>query len=135
MKISPAFETPVGTERPAAVAASDVVTLTHPANALLSALCSRRILRFGGLTMDAFTGAASWRGKTVELTVADRDLLRVFLCRGGQIISCQQLAATLGISAEALDRRVKAVREALKGAGSTCLPYTVEGLGYILWWG
>lgn len=134
-----AFETPFASERPKAAAESDMIAhsaaITRPAVALSSALRSSRILRFGGLAMDAFTGATSWRSKAVALSVADRKLLRVFLRRGGQIVSRQQLATTLGISAEALDRRVKAVREALKNAGSTCLPYTVEGLGYVLWRG
>ena len=59
----------------------------------------------------------------------------MFLRRAGQIISRQRLATTLGISTEALDRRVRTVREALQSAGSTYLPHTVEGLGYILWRG
>lgn len=139
MESSAAFETSTVPERPEAVAESDMIArsaaITHPANAFSSMLRSRRILRFGGLTMDALTGATSWRGNSVALPAADRDLLRVFLRRAGQVISRQQLAATLGIRTEVLDRRVKAVREALKNAGSTCLPYTVEGLGYVLWRG
>jgi DNA-binding response OmpR family regulator len=139
MESSAAFETLLAPERPEAVAESELIArsaaITHSADTLPSTLCSRRILRFGGLAMDALTGATSWRGKMVALPVADRDLLCVFLRRAGQIISRQQLAATLGISAEALDHRVKTVREALANAGSTCLPYRVEGLGYVLWRG
>ena len=139
MESSAAFETPLAPERLEAVTESAIIAhsaaITHPAASLPNALRSRRILRFGGLAMDALTGATSWRGKMIALPVADRELLRVFLRRAGQIISRQRLAATLGISAEALDRRVKAVHEVLQNAGSTCLPYTVAGLGYILWRG
>lgn len=137
MESSVACATPLVPERPEAVAESGMIAhsaaITHPADALPSALRSRQILRSGGLAMDALTGATNWRGTTIALPVADRELLCVFLRRADQIISRQRLAATLGISAEVLDRRVKAVREALKNAGSTCLPYTVEGLGYVLW--
>lgn len=139
MENSGASETPLASEKPGAVAMSDIIAhcaaITPPSDALPIPLHSRQVLRFGGLAMDALTGATSWRGKTVALPVADRELLRVFLRHAGQIISRQQLAATLGISAKVLDRRVKAVREALKNAGSAYLPYTVEGLGYILWKG
>lgn len=139
MERSTAFETPLAPMRREAAVESDLIAysaaITRPADVLSSALRSRRILRCGGLAMDAVTGATSWRGKTFALPVADRELLRVFLRRAGQIISRQRLAATLGISTEMLDRRVKAVRETLQSAGSTCLPYTVAGLGYILWRG
>lgn len=139
MESSAAFETSLVPERSEAIAESDMIArsavISHPANALPSALRSRRVLRFGGLAMDALTGATSWRGKTIALPVADRELLRVFLRHAGQIISRQRLAASLCISAEVLDRRVKTVREALKNAGSTCLPYPVAGLGYVLWRG
>ncbi len=139
MESSAAFETSTVPERPEAVAESDLIAhsaaITHPGNAFSSMLRSRRILCFGGLAMGALTGATSWRGNSVALPTADRDLLRGFLRRAGQIISRQQVAATLGIRTQVLDRRVKAMREALKNAGSTCPPYTVEGLGHVLWRG
>lgn len=62
-------------------------------------------------------------------------LLSVLLRRAGEIFSCQRLAATLGISADALDRRVQALREALMSAGSACLLYAVESLGSVPWRG
>ena len=105
---------------------SDLVTRSADARR------SRQILRVGGLAMDTLTGATSWRGKLFTLPVADRELLGVFMRHAGQIISRRSLAATLGITAEELDRQVQALCMALKSAGSTCLPYTVEGLGYVL---
>jgi DNA-binding response OmpR family regulator len=139
MENSAAVEMSTVPERPEAVAECDLIApgavITHPANPFSSMRRSHRILRFGGLGMDALTGATSRRGNSVTLPAADRDLLRVFLRRAGQIISRQQLAATLGIRTEVLDRRVRAMREALKNMGSTCLPDTVEGLGCILWRG
>lgn len=109
--------------------------ITHPACALPGTLRSHQILRFGGLTMDTLTGTTRWHSKTVALSAADRELLRVFLCRAGQIISRQRLAATVGVGVAALDSRVRTLRKALKNAGSTYLPYAVEGLGYVLWRG
>jgi DNA-binding response OmpR family regulator len=58
---------------------------------------SHEILRVGGLAMDAFTGATSWRGKRLTLPVTERELLGVFLRRASQILSGERLAAYLGI--------------------------------------
>jgi hypothetical protein len=71
--------------------------------------------------------------QAVALPVAERELLAEFLRHGGQIISRERLAAILSINARELDRGVQALREELRGSGSTYLPYTVNGLGYILW--
>lgn len=133
MESSAAFETHNLLERPEAVAESDPIaqsaTITRPARAL----SGHQILRCGGLALDTLTEATSWRGKTLALPAADRELLGVFMRHAGQIISRRSLAATLGITPEELDRRVQALWVALKRAGSTCLPYTVEGLGYAMW--
>jgi DNA-binding response OmpR family regulator len=93
------------------------------------------LLRFGGLVMDPRTGATSWSGTVLALPVEERETLSVLLRRAGQIVSRERLASALDIKLEHVDRRVERLREALRAAGSTCLPYVVEGLGYILWRG
>lgn len=135
MECSTAYETrtvPEELEEPEPVA--DSTMMRRPTAARRSGY-SHEILRVGGLAMDALTGATSWRGKRLVLPVAERELLGVFLRHAGQIISGEWLAATLGISVEALDRQVRALRAALRSAGATCVPYPVEGLGYVLWRG
>jgi DNA-binding response OmpR family regulator len=92
-----------------------------------------QFLRFGGLAMESRTGATSWRGKRLALSDGDRDLLRVLLRRAGQIVSRERLAAKLRAPAGVVDRRVQRLRDRLNQAGSTTLPYRVNGLGYILW--
>lgn len=124
MGYTPVFDT---LNTPEAIA--DGVTITRP-DALRG---GRQILRFGGLAMDSMTGATSWRGVMVALPVQEREVLGVLMRRAGQIISRERLAATLGMSAGTVDHRVLALREMLRGAGSTCLPCEVSGLGYILW--
>ena len=127
MGYTPAFDTLNTSE-----AIADSATITRPASAVRGA---RQILRFGGLAMDSLTGATSWRGAMVGLSVEEREVLGVLMRRAGQIISRERLAAMLGMSTAAVDRRVHALRTTLKNAGSTSLPCQVDGLGYILWRG
>lgn len=94
---------------------------------------ARSVLRFGGLSMDTLTGVTFYRGKAVPLSAHERELLGVFLRRAGQIISREQIAATLGVGAGTLDARVQALRGDLKAAGVGCLPCAADGLGYVLW--
>jgi DNA-binding response OmpR family regulator len=130
MECSTAYETHTvlaAPEEPEAVA--DRAPKTRPAT---SSRC-RLIPRGGGRAMDAPTLAMSRYGSMLALSGTDRALLGVFLRHAGQIISREWLADLLGLSVEALDGHVQALREALRSAGSICVLYTVEGLGYVLW--
>lgn len=98
-----------------------------------NARAAQELLRFGGLTFDPRTGAASWCGKMLTLPVQEREALAVLMRRAGQIVSYQTLASMLGVTVDRLDRRVQALRNALKAAGARCLPVPVDGLGYVLW--
>jgi len=100
---------------------------------ILRGRITREVLRFGGLSFEPRTGAASWRGKMLVLAVEDREVLGVLMRRAGQIVSRQSLANLLGVATERLDLRMLALREALKSAGASCLPVKVDGLGYVLW--
>jgi DNA-binding response OmpR family regulator len=125
MGYTPAFDT---LHAPEAIA--DSANLSRSADMRRGA---REILRFGGLAMDSMTGATSWRGKLVTLSVQEREVLGVLMRRAGQIIKRERLATMLGTTHDVADQAVKDLRETLKSAGSTCLPYEVDGLGYILW--
>ncbi len=125
MGYTPAFDT---LHTPEAI--TDSATLSRPADTLRGA---RQILRFGGLAMDSMTGATSWRGKMVTLSVQEREVLGVMMRRAGQIISRERLATMLGTTYDVVDSAISDLRDTLKSAGSTCLPCQVDGLGYILW--
>ena len=107
-------------------AVTDSATMPRQADARRSCH-SHEILRVGKLAMDDLTGATNWRGKTLALPGAERELLSVFVRRAGQIINRERLVAFLGIDVEALDCHVQALREALRSAGATCVPYAVDG--------
>ena len=122
MGYTPAFDT---------VDTSEALLDGHPE--ILRGRVPHEVLRFGGLSFDPRTGAASWRGKMLVLAVADREVLGVLMRRAGQILTRQSLAIMIGTTAEQLDHRMLALCEALKAVGATCLPVKVDGLGYVLW--
>jgi DNA-binding response OmpR family regulator len=93
----------------------------------------RKLIRFGGFTMDAITGAVHWRGRRIALAVDERELLGVLLRRAGQILSREHLAVLLGATAEAVDRRMAKLVSALEAEGISARPRRAAGLGYILW--
>ena len=91
------------------------------------------MLRFGGLTLNTTNGAITWRGHALVLAADERELLHTLMRRAGQIVSSERLAATLGLDVATLDKRMVALRTTLKRYGSSALPCSVNGLGYILW--
>jgi DNA-binding response OmpR family regulator len=111
-------------------AIADGATMRRPAVARCRC---QQVVCVGRRAMNALTGATTSRDQQLALPVTDRELLGVFLRHAGQIISRDRLAAILGLNAHALDHHVQTLREALKSVGSPYLPYTVEGIGYVLW--
>ncbi|HLY30100.1 MAG TPA: winged helix-turn-helix domain-containing protein, partial [Ktedonobacterales bacterium] len=118
--------------------ALDAITLADEdvnlagAEATISLLTSRiraprRELRYRGLTMDLTTGAVRWQGERIALGASERALLEILLTHAGQFVNAKQLAAKLGLSAQATERaieaRIIALRSALEHAGSRCLPH------------
>lgn len=93
----------------------------------------RETLRFGGLAMDSVTGVVMWRGRSVALSIRDRELLAALLKRAGQIVSSERLAAMVGTSAKSVDERIEALRVALQHEGISTMPTRVDGCGYVLW--
>ncbi|HEX8730343.1 MAG TPA: hypothetical protein VF739_17065 [Ktedonobacterales bacterium] len=96
---------------------------------------SRAMLRFGGLAMDMTTGSAWWRSEKLVLSTDERQLLGALLRRGGQILSAERLATTLGTTVEYIEQRIPTLKITLRAAGVTCLPHRATGLGYVLWRG
>jgi DNA-binding response OmpR family regulator len=90
-------------------------------------------LRFGGLTMDARTGLTRWRGRILELSLEERELLGVLLHHAGQILSTERLAVLLGKEIVLVEAHITALAVHLKQEGVTCLPRQASGLGYVLW--
>ena len=92
-------------------------------------------LRFGGLMMDVRTGVTYWRGRMLDLSLEERELMGALLRHAGQIISTERFATLLGEEVRAVDARMIALRARLKHEGVTCLPCRADGLGYVLWRG
>ena len=111
---------------------TDVATET-PTFPRIAARPTREVLRFGGLSMDTVTGSVYFRGKSVALSLDERELLGVLLRRAGQILSAERLAVLLRTRADTLASRIVGLRQTLKAAGVTCLPCQADGLGYVLW--
>ncbi|MFI5271882.1 MAG: hypothetical protein ACHQ4H_02460 [Ktedonobacterales bacterium] len=103
--------------------------------AVLDRRSVRKMLRFGGLAMDPLTGSTSWRGRLLPLDADERRLLGALLRRGGQILSLERLAASIGTTSDIVEQRVIALGDMLQRAGVTCLPRRARGLGYVLWRG
>jgi DNA-binding response OmpR family regulator len=89
--------------------------------------------RFGGLIMDARTGVTHWRGRALELSLEERELLGVLLHHAGQIISTERIARQLGKEIQLMDAQISALSARLQQEGVTCLPRRADGLGYVLW--
>lgn len=97
------------------------------------ATISQGSLRFGGLTMDARTGLTHWRGRMLELSLDERELLGILLHHAGQILSIERLAVLLGQEMTLVEAHVTLLSIHLKQEGVTCLPRRATGLGYVLW--
>ena len=89
--------------------------------------------RFGGLIMDARTGVTHWRGRALELSLEERELLGILLHHAGQILSTERIARLLGKEMQSIDAHINALSARLKQEGVTCLPRRANGLGYVLW--
>src|SRR5579884_4178829 len=93
---------------------ADVVQPVLDRTAATAPAARRATLRFGGLTMDTVTGAVTWRGRSIALSVRERELLAALLRRAGQINPSERLATTLGTSARAVEEGMESLRTALR---------------------
>jgi DNA-binding response OmpR family regulator len=89
--------------------------------------------RFGGLIMDSRTGVTHWRGRALDLSLEERELLGILLHHAGQILSPERIAGLLGKEVKLIDAHINALGARLKQEGVTCLPRRANGLGYVLW--
>jgi DNA-binding response OmpR family regulator len=90
-------------------------------------------LRYGGLTMDIRTGLTHWRGRALELSLEERELMGILLRHAGQILSTERFARLLGTDPRLVDVRMSSLATRLKQGGITCRPCKASGLGYVLW--
>lgn len=90
-------------------------------------------LRFGGLTMDIRTGVTHWRGRVLELSLEERELMGILLRHAGQILSTERFARLLQTEPRLVEVRMSALATRLKQVGVSCRPYKANGLGYVLW--
>jgi DNA-binding response OmpR family regulator len=90
-------------------------------------------LRFGGLTMDARTGVTHWRGRVLELSLEERELMGILLRHAGQILSTERFARLLQTEPRIVEVRMGALATRLKQVGVSCRPTRANGLGYVLW--
>jgi DNA-binding response OmpR family regulator len=90
-------------------------------------------IRYGGLTMDTRTGVTHWRGRVLELSLEERELLGILLRHAGQILSTERFARLLQTETRLVDVRMSALATRLKQVGVSCRPCKANGLGYVLW--
>jgi DNA-binding response OmpR family regulator len=90
-------------------------------------------LRYGGLTMDARTGVTHWRGRVLELSLEERELMGVLLRHAGQILSTERFARLLQTEPRLVEVRMSALTNRLKQIGVGCRPCRANGLGYVMW--
>jgi DNA-binding response OmpR family regulator len=94
----------------------------------------RRMLRFGGLSLDKLTGAIQWKQKSLALREDQRELLALLMENGGRILPLAEIAEGLGDPLDRAEERLIGLRASLRLAGVKCLPRRAAGLGYILWY-
>jgi two-component system, OmpR family, response regulator TctD len=90
---------------------------------------------FGGLRLDAESGALTQHGQPLELTVREAALLRALLARPGQAVARERLgelvfAGEAAVQADAIEVVVYRLRKKLAGSGVELV--TLRGLGYLL---
>jgi DNA-binding response OmpR family regulator len=90
-------------------------------------------LRYGGFTMDIRTGVTHWRGRVLELSLEERELMGILLHHAGQILSTERFARLLRTEPRLVDVRMSALAARLKQGGINCRPCKASGLGYVLW--
>jgi len=90
-------------------------------------------LRYGGFTMDIRTGVTHWRGRVLELSLEERELMGILLRHAGQILSTERFARQLRTEPRLVEVRMTALATRLKQGGISCRPYKASGLGYVLW--
>jgi DNA-binding response OmpR family regulator len=94
---------------------------------------SQSPLRYGGLSMDPRTGVTHWRGRVLDLSLEERELMGILLRHAGQILSTERFAKLLQTEIRLVDIRMSELAMRLRQVGVTCRPYKASGLGYVLW--
>ena len=96
------------------------------------------VLRIGDITLDRLSRQVSCRGKAVDLSRREFELLEYFMSRPGQLLRRSQILADVWKKAQkpnnnVVDVCVSQLRKKLQAAGSSAdAIQTVRGQGYIL---
>ena len=96
------------------------------------------VLRIGEITLDRLSRQVSCRGKAVDLSRREFELLEYFMSRPGQVLQRSQILADVWKKAQepnnnVVDVCVSQLRKKLQAAGSSAdAIQTVRGQGYIL---
>jgi two-component system response regulator MprA len=95
------------------------------------------VLRFGDLSMDTATHEVERRGRRLELTRTEFELLRLFLEHPRQVLTRSLILERvwgydLGRSSSSLEVYVGYLRRKLEAEGEPRLVHTVRGVGYAL---
>jgi DNA-binding response OmpR family regulator len=122
---------PVGTVTPLPLAPR---TGGIPSATRRAPVLARRLLRFGGLSLDKLTGAVEWKEKPLALHEDQREVLAFLMENAGRILTLTQIAQGVGDRLDRTEERVVALRASLRLAGVKCLPRQAAGIGYILWY-
>lgn len=90
----------------------------------------------GGLTLDGESRAAGWRGRHVELTATEFDLLQVLMQHPQRVFSRDELMdrayQNITVSDRTIDSHVRHIRSKFSAVGSEEVIATVHGVGYRL---
>lgn len=97
----------------------------------------RRTLRFGGLELDADTQGARIRGRPVELTRTEYQLLELFLLNPRRVLTPEVIYDRVwgydaALAGNSLRVYISHLRRKLEADGESRLIQTVRAVGYVL---
>ena len=94
-------------------------------------------LTFADLTLDTSTRQAMRKGRTIDLTAKEYDLLELFLRHPRQVLTREIIfdrvwGYDFGGESNVLDVYIRYLRQKLEAEGEARLIHTVRGVGYVL---
>jgi two-component system response regulator MprA len=95
------------------------------------------VLTFADLTLDTSTRQASRKGRVIQLTAKEYDLLELFLRHPRQVLTREMIfdrvwGYDFGGESNVLDVYIRYLRQKLENDGEIRLLHTVRGVGYVL---
>ena len=95
------------------------------------------VLSFSDLELDTATRQATRRGRAIQLTAKEYDLLELFLRHPRQVLTREMIfdrvwGYDFGGESNVLDVYIRYLRQKLEGEGEARLIHTVRGVGYVM---